>query len=414
MAYTLGELLQTMAADPFVSRTLMYIEEDQERTTEQQIALTEIPAPAFCEGPRAMYFKACLEQLGLADVQTDAVGNVFGIRRGTGDGPSLVVCAHLDTVFPEGTDVRVQRRDGKLYAPGIADDGRGLAVVLALLRAMQAMELATVGDIHFGATVGEEGVGDLRGVKALCADETRTIDGFISIEPGSPRRTTYLATGSHRLKVTYTGPGGHSFGDFGTPSAIHALGRAVAAIAELRVVSEPKTTFTVGGISGGTSINTIAQSATMLIDLRSNQDEALALLEAEVRGVLEDACAAENDRWQRAGICVQIEQIGDRPAGAQSLDAAIVQAACAAARELGMEPALDEAQSTDANVPIALGIPAVTLGGGGSCGGMHTLSEYYDPTEAHVGVQRALLTVLALVGIPGVCAPMLVRRSHHP
>ncbi|MCY0876501.1 MAG: M20/M25/M40 family metallo-hydrolase [Firmicutes bacterium] len=403
--------LHEMYTASSVQQALAFIHKDHERTVQEQVALTEIPAPAFQEQKRGAAYAEKLKALGLEGVRTDSVGNVFGIRRGHGKGPTVVVCAHLDTVFPEGTDVTVKHIDGKLYAPGISDDGRGLTVVLAVLRALQQTGIQTIGDLVFGATVGEEGVGDLRGVKALCADSEWPIDGFLSIEPGSPRRTTYLATGSHRYKVTYRGPGGHSFGDFGTPSAIHALGRAVARIADVVTPNDPKTTFTVGEISGGTSVNTIAQEASMLIDLRSNDETALATLETDVLAILRDACTKENERWQtEEGISVQIDLIGDRPAGQQSAESVIVQVAGAAAGELGLEPALDGAQSTDANVPIALGIPAVTLGGGGGCGGMHTLAEYFDPTGAHIGVQRVLLTVLGLVGVEGVIEPLLGPR----
>lgn len=411
MIQSLEERMDAICAAPSVDRALKYIQTDHERTIAEQVALTEIPAPSFAEAERGAWFQERLTQLGLEAVQTDAVGNVFGLRKGVSNGPTVVICAHLDTVFPAGTDVTVSYRDGKLYAPGIADDGRGLAVVLAVLRALQESGVQTDGDILFGGTVGEEGIGDLRGVKTLFSNRGWSIDGFLSIEPGSPRRTTYLATGSRRYKVTYSGPGGHSFGDFGTPSAIHALGRAIALIADVRTPTDPKTTFTVGGVSGGTSVNTIAPEASMLIDLRSTGEAALRHLEDQVLEMVKKACGEENERWQRADMTVKIEQIGDRPAGQQSAEAPIVQAARAAARALGLEPALDEAQSTDANVPIALGIPAVTLGGGGGCGGMHTLSEYFDPTDAYIGVQRALLTVLALVGVKGVTDALLDRRT---
>ncbi len=424
MTDRIQEIMKAVRVHPDVERALAWIHADVERTIEEQIELTEIAAPSFQEDLRGERFKEKLEALLLEDVRVDRVGNVTGIRRGVGDGPTLLICAHLDTVFPAGTDVSVKRRAGRLFAPGIADDGRGLATVLGLARALQESGIKTRGDILFGATVGEEGLGDLRGVKALFRDQARTdlassdhvprIDGFVSMEPGSPARTTYLATGSRRYRITFYGPGGHSFGDFGTPSAIHALGRAIAKIADLRPPSHPKTTFNVGGVSGGTSVNTIAQSASMLLDLRSNDVAELGALEDQALHAVHAACEEENHGIERPHLRVEIEKIGDRPAGEQSPDAPIVRASLAAARVLDLEPGLDQAQSTDANVPIHLGIPSVTLGGGGDCGGMHTLEEFFDPSGSHIGVQHAFLTMLALVGVRDAWEPILEKRSAKP
>jgi tripeptide aminopeptidase len=396
---------ETLLADVQVKAALQFTEWDHQTTIEDQIRITEIPAPPFMEETRKLYYQACLEGLGLQDVTTDAEGNVFGVRKGSGNGPRIFVSAHLDTVFPEGTDTTVKERDGILYAPGIADDGRGLAVTLAVLRALNHANIQTQGDIIFGATVGEEGLGDLRGVKAFFRDHH--VDGFISIEPDSPARVTYLATGSHRYRITYHGPGGHSFGAFGIPSAIHAMGRAIAMISDITVPEVPKTTFTVGTVSGGTSVNTIAAEAQMMIDMRSNSEQALLQLEEEVLRRVRQAAQEENKRWNSDAITVHIELVGNRPAGSQPSDAIIVQAALASAKAIGFEPTLDGPSSTDSNVPISLGIPAVTLGGGGQCGGLHTLQEFYDPTDGHYGVQKVLLTVLGLVGVKDVSDPLL-------
>jgi acetylornithine deacetylase/succinyl-diaminopimelate desuccinylase-like protein len=282
--------------------------------------------------------------------------------------------------------------------------------VLTLLRAIELAGIHTNGDILFGATVGEEGLGDLNGVKALF-ENNLDIDGFISIEPGSPERITYLGTGSRRYHVTYTGPGGHSFGDFGKPSAIHALGRAISAISDIQTPEEPKTTFNVGTIGGGTSVNTISAHAEMLIDMRSVSPAALTDLEEKVIDILKKSAEDENKRWETNEIQVQIKQVGDRPAGSQPKDSKIVQAALASAEALGFEPILDEPSSTDSNVPISLKIPAVTLGGGGKSGGCHTLEEYYDPTDAFYGVQKIFLTMLGLVGVENVCQPLLHKKS---
>jgi tripeptide aminopeptidase len=402
-------VFETLITTKVVSEALAFLEIDNDKTVAEQIQFTAIPAPTFEEQVRGEFFHTRFNELGLKNVRVDEHGNIFGYRPGSGAGPKLVVSAHLDTVFPAGTDVVAKEMDGKIYAPGIADDGRGLAALLTLIRACNELNVQTVGDIVFVATVGEEGLGDLRGVKGLFADNA-DIDGFISIEPGTPEEITYLATGSRRYLVTYSGPGGHSFGDFGIPSAIHALGRAIALISEIRVSKNPKTTFNVGTISGGTSVNTIAANASMVIDMRSTSHEELFKLEEDVIGLLHQAAAEENKRWGENSIKVELELVGDRPAGSQSADAVIVQSAIAAARVLGFEPVLNQPSSTDSNVPIGLGVPAVTLGGGGNFGGCHTLEEFFDPKDAHFGVQKILLTILGLVGISAVTEPLLKKQ----
>ncbi|PYZ94975.1 peptidase M20 [Salipaludibacillus keqinensis] len=404
------KVYESLLKQTVVKDSLTFIKSENEHTLEEQIDLTEIPAPTFQEKQKGVEYKKRLELLGLEGVHTDETGNVFGVRRGTGNGPTLVVCAHLDTVFPEGTDVKTTRKDGKVYGPGISDDGRGLTAVLTILRTLQNFNVETEGDILFGATVGEEGLGDLNGVKAFF-NQRNDIDGFISIEPGSPSRTIYLGTGSRRYSVTYRGPGGHSFGEFGLPSAIHACGRAVAKISAIVPPEDPKTTFTVGTISGGTSVNTIAGEANMLIDLRSISPEELTKLEEKVLGIINEAADEENKRWDTDTITVESKLVGDRPAGSQSEDAPIVQAALAATDAVGYQPALAGPTSTDSNVPISLGIPAVTLGGGGQFGGVHTLDEYFDPTDSYYGPQQILLTVLGLVGLKDVNKPLLKKRS---
>lgn len=406
-----NSLYNVLVSNTQVEKALSFLKDDNDHTTEEQIELTAIEAPTFMEETKGKYYKKKLEELGILDITVDEVGNVFGIRPGSGGGPKLVVCAHLDTVFPLGTDVVAKRIDGKVYAPGIADDGRGLAAVLSLTRALNDANIHTNGDLIIGATVGEEGLGDLRGVKTLFKNRD-DIDGFISVEPGEPNRITYLGTGSKRFKITYQGPGGHSFGAFGTPNPIHAMGRAIAKIADIETPSNPKTTFNVGVIEGGTSINTISEKAEMFIDLRSNSQDELKKLEDKVLEIIAQAKDEENHRWKSDEITVTIEQVGDRPAGSQSPDSIIVQAAAAAAASLGFEPDSTPASSTDSNIPISLGIPAVTLGGGGDFGGIHTLNEYFDPKDAYTGVQNLLLTVLGLVGIDGVSEALLSKKEN--
>ncbi|MGD6856760.1 M20/M25/M40 family metallo-hydrolase [Bacillus infantis] len=398
-----AEALEKIAGISAVQKGLSFLKNDNDRTSADQKELTSIPAPTFEEGERGEYYRRRLEELGIEDISKDDAGNIFGLRKGTGNGPRIAVCAHLDTVFPAGTDTVPKEKDGKIYAPGIADDGRGLAAVLTLIRAFNETGIETEGDILFGATVGEEGLGDLNGVKALFGQD-HGIDGFISIEPGSPERITYLAAGSKRYEIIYKGSGGHSFGDFGTPSAIHAAGKAIAGIADLKVPEDPKTTFNVGIVSGGTSVNTIAAEARLIIDLRSVSADELAKVENEALSIIKGAAGAGS------GITVEIKQVGDRPAGSQDIESAIVQTAAEASRQLGFTASFEKASSTDSNVPIALGIPAVTLGGGGSFGGIHTLEEYFDPKEAYYGPQAIFLCILGLAGVKGISSPLLGSR----
>ncbi|TWT24311.1 M20/M25/M40 family metallo-hydrolase [Planomicrobium sp. CPCC 101110] len=389
-----------------VQQALEFIQEDHGNTVAEQIAITEIPAPPFKERQRAEDFQRRLQELGLENVEMDSEGNVYGIRRGSGQGPKIFVSAHLDTVFPEGTDTKVRKEGGILYAPGIGDDTRGLAELLAVVRTLNRANIETVGDIVFGGTVGEEGAGDLRGVKAFFA-EHEDIDGFLSLDGPGFDHITYLGTGSFRYTVTYRGPGGHSFGDFGSPSAAHALGRAIAAIADLETPKEPKTTFSVGEVKGGTSVNAIAQEASMTVDLRSNDSAALEKLDKQFLAIVQKAAEAENEKWKDSRITVDIKRFGNRPPASQSADAPIVRIACAAVEAIGGTPALGAPSSTDANHPMSLGIPAVTIGLGGTFGGAHTLEEWHNPADGHLGIQKSLMTILGLVGVKNTSPALL-------
>jgi acetylornithine deacetylase/succinyl-diaminopimelate desuccinylase-like protein len=398
-----------------VKQALERIKTDDALTFREQIELAEIPAPPFKETVRARDYLRRLQALGLTDAAIDSEGNVIGVRKGTRRSPVLVISAHIDTVFPEGDDVKVTQRDGHYNGRGVADDSNGLATLLAVLRAMQAANLRTVGDVVFVGTVGEEGLGNLRGVKALFRDR-HDIDGFISVDGVSPEQGKHEviahATGSHRWEVTFKGPGGHSFLDFGAPSAIHAMGRAIALISDIRTPAEPPTTFTVGVVSGGTSVNTIAAEATMLVDIRSNGAAELLATEKLIMAAIERGVAQENARWNSTALRAEPRLAGDRPAGQQTLpDAPVVQAAVQAHRALGLAGPSITAQSTDSNVPIALGIPAATLNGGGIGGAFHSPGEWYAPVDSWLGPQTALLTTLALVGVEGVTSPQLPVRG---
>ncbi len=401
---------QRVLAAPAVKSALAAIEADDERTLRDQIELTEIPAPPFKEAARAAEYAKRLQALGFTDARIDKEGNVIAVRKGNGRGPLLVVSAHLDTVFPEGTDVKVKKQGERYYAPGIYDDGRGLASLLSVVRALNATQIKTVGDVWFVGTVGEEELGDLRGVKALFRDHAG-IDGFISLDGLGIDRVVNAATGSRRFKISYIGPGGHSFSAFGMPSATHAMGRAIAKMADVETISEPKTTYTVGTVKGGTSVNAIAADAEIGLDMRSNSADELAKLETKMLAIASAAADEENARWKQPGrVKVEIKLVGDRPAGAQSKDSVITQVGVRSAQALGIKDIFTAASSTDSNTPIALGVPALTLGGGGIGGGAHAPQEWYSPLNAWRGPQNTLLAILALVGIDGVSEPLLPKR----
>jgi acetylornithine deacetylase/succinyl-diaminopimelate desuccinylase-like protein len=405
------DTFQAIVANAKVVKTLDDIKADDARTFEEQKRITEIPAPPFKEKARAEFYLKRMQELGLKDAAIDSEGNVIALRKGTGGRPKLVVSAHLDTVFPEGTDVTVKEKDGAIVAPGIGDDSRGLAALLSLVKAINENGIATVGDILVVGTVGEEELGNLRGVKALFRDH-RDIDGFISIDGLGITRVVNQATGSHRYEMTFKGPGGHSFQEFGLPSAIHAMGRAIAKISELQPPADPKTTFTVGTVSGGTSVNAIAAEAKMAVDMRSNSEEELLKLEARLLDLVNEAVADENARWKSDKILVDVRLIGDRPAGIVSMDSPIVQATQRAVGAISRGPrATFGGASTDSNIAMSLGIPAVTIGGGGQGGNWHSRNEWYKPTDAWMGPQSALLTVLMLSGLDGVSKPALQVRA---
>jgi acetylornithine deacetylase/succinyl-diaminopimelate desuccinylase-like protein len=365
-------------------------------TIERQVRICQVAAPPFAEGARGEMLRREFVSAGLSDVRVDRVGNVIGERPGTGSGPRVVLAAHLDTVFPADTDVRVRREGALLHGPGIGDNCRGLAVLVSVARLLDAMRVRTRGTIVLVANVGEEGLGDLRGVRALFDDTTAgRIDRFVSVD-GPGLHITNVAVGSYRYRVTFTGPGGHSFGAFGLANPIHALGRAMAAIAEFTVPSEPRTTFNIGRVGGGTSVNAIAAEAWMEVDMRSSDPAALAVLDAGFHRAVDAAAADENARWGRPGVVsVATVRVGSRPGGVTAADSAIVRTARGAAEALGFSVALGEG-STDANLPISRGIPAITIGGGGRGSGAHALTESFDGTEAWRGTAHALLVAVAL------------------
>ncbi|WP_427911387.1 M20/M25/M40 family metallo-hydrolase [Ramlibacter sp. MMS24-I3-19] len=398
-----------LLASPQVKKLLDAVKADHERSVEDLKALTEIEAPPFKEQKKAEAFLARMKALGLPNAKIDGEGNVVGLRKGTGQGPTLLVSAHLDTVFPSGTDVKVKEKDGKLHAPGISDDTRGLSVLLSWIKVLKDNDIQTVGDILFVGNVGEEELGNLRGMKRIFADHL-DIDGMVGLEPSADGSVLILGTGSHRYEVLFKGPGGHSYGAFGqVPSAIHGMGRAIAKIADIQTPAVPKTTFTVGTVSGGTSVNTIAPDAKMAVDIRSDQMQPLLDTEKKVLAAIDEAVVEENRRWNVNTLTVSKRLIGDRPGGNTPADSTIVQAAIRANTAFGHQTLLRGA-STDANVPMSLGIPAIIVGGGGKTGGFHAMSEWIDVTDGWKGAQNSLVTVLGLVGVQGVSQPLLEKR----
>jgi tripeptide aminopeptidase len=397
-------MLRAQAPAHPVDAMMAQLKADNAWTLSQQKTLCEIPAPPFKEAARAEEYRKRFEALGLQRVRIDAIGNVLGERPGSGRGPTIVLAGHLDTVFPDSTDVRVREANGRMTAPGIGDNCRGIAVVLAVARGYQRANPRHDARIVFVGNVGEEGPGNLRGVRHLFDTELKgQIDYFIAVD-GAGTNVVSRAVGSNRYRVTYKGPGGHSYGAFGIPNPIHALGRAIALISDIQVPATPRTTFNVGIVTGGTSVNSIAFEGAMDIDMRSESADALRSLDAQVRRAIQSALDAENARWpgqraERARISVQIDTIGIRPTGAQGDTARIVQVALQAGRTLGFTPTTG-ASSTDANLPISLGVPAISIDGGGRAQGAHSLAEWYEDGPAGwLGPQWAALIVATLAGI---------------
>lgn len=384
-----------------VQEALQFLCEDDERTLREHLEMCQIPAPSYEEGEKAEYVRKKMMDAGLEDVHIDEVGNVLGTWKGTGNGPRIMIAGHTDTVFPRETDLTLKKEGERYSCPGIGDDTRAVAELLSLARALNATGIHGEGDIVFCANVCEEGLGDLRGIKHAFRDMANGhYDGFVSIDDKNTSGIIYQAVGSERYLVTFHGTGGHSFTGFGIPNPIHAMGRAIAKISDFQTPKNPKTTFSVGVINGGTSVNVIAAECSMLVDMRSVDAGELKKLSVKFHQAVENAVQEENARWEDKDnrITVTFEQKGKRPAGTQDKSCQIVQAANAANQALGMETLYIGAASTDANIPISLGIPAITVGWGGKGGGEHTIHEWYEHTESWKGPQRDLLLLLALSG----------------
>lgn len=394
--------VRQLAEQPVIRAAFEAAEKLKPRTREDHIALTEIPAPPFKEAKRAQQYFEMLQAAGSVEVEIDEVGNVIARRRGTKGSRVVALAAHLDTVFPEGTDVTVRIEGNKFMAPGIGDDTRGLIVVLTVLRAMNQASIETKADLLFIGTVGEEGLGDLRGVKHLFRENGLDIASWIAVDGGGLDRIVHQGIGSIRYRVTFKGPGGHSWGAFGLGNPAHALARAIHYFDEEAsrfVAKAPRTSYNVGRIGGGTSVNSIPFESWLEVDMRSVRPEQLAGIDALFKKAVTQAVDEQN-AIRRSGdpLTVDLKMVGNRPSGAVDPSTPIIQRAIAATRLFGTEPRLGTG-STDSNVPIARGIPSVTVGRGGDGGGAHSLNEWWADVDGHHAIQRTLLLAVAEAGL---------------
>ena len=389
--------------DPRVAQVLDFLRTNASATTDEQVRITEIPAPPFREGARAAYLKKLLATAGLR-VEIDGTGNVIGEYSGSSQ-DVVMLTAHLDTVFPAGTNVNVKREGGRLLAPGISDNGTGLAALVVVARALHEVKIKTNNTILFVADVGEEGEGNLRGMRALVDAYKKRLKGVIALDGSATEYVTTAALASRRVEIAVTGPGGHSWSDFGVPNPIHALGRGIARFVAARVPESPRTSFNIGEIEGGTSVNSIPSRALMKVDLRSESESELGKLEnflrESIQSGIDEEMAAARERGMAGStgmLDLKVSVLGVRPAGELPENSPLLAALLAADTRLGNR-SRRERSSTDANIPLSVGIPAISLGAGGRSGGAHTIEEWYDPTNRELGLQRVVLTLLAVAGL---------------
>ena len=394
-----------LADDPRCAQGLAWIDENSAWVTDQQIRLTEIPAPEFGEFRRAAALKDLFAASQL-QVRVDRTGNVIG-ERGLEDGKSsfgarsvILIAAHLDTVFPANTDVRVKRDNARLLAPGISDNGAGLAALVGLARALAESGVRTEKIIALAGDVGEEGEGNLRGIRALVDAYGSRLAAVIALDGPSPDHITTQAIASRRVEVDIGGPGGHSWSDFGAPNPITAIARGIVRFSSITIPADPRSTYNFGTIEGGTSVNSIPSRAVVKVDLRSEQEHELARLESTLRDAMEAGVNDELSAKGAAGDALQLNfrSLGTRPAGKLPDDSPLLATIRSVDRYVGNVSRLEKS-STDANLPLSLGIPAVAIGGGGKGGGSHTSEEWYDPTGRELGLKRLFLTVVSLAGV---------------
>jgi tripeptide aminopeptidase len=394
------ESVEKIADDSTCAQALSWIDKNTRWVTEQQIALTEIPAPEFGEGKRGEYLQKLLEATGLK-VHVDKIGNVIAERPGTDTNSIILLAAHLDTVFPAGTDVRTKTNGSRIVAPGIADNGAGLGALLGVARALAEGRVRTNKTIIFAGDVGEEGEGNLRGIRALVDEYKPRLAAVIAVDGASTEHITTQGIASHRFEVTITGPGGHSWSDFGAPNPITALARGIVKFSSLTVPDDPRSSYNFGVIEGGTSVNSIPARAVVKVDLRSEEETEVTKMEAALRNSMEAGVKEENavvTRDTSAALQVSFHSLGLRPSGKLPENSPLLDAIRSVDRFLGARSRL-ERSSTDANIPLSLGIPAISIGGGGKGSGSHTPDEWYDPTGRELGLKRLFLTTVLLAGL---------------
>lgn len=385
---------------PQVRSALDWFAKNLDWITDQQARLTEIPAPSFQEEKRADAVRSLLADEGLT-MHTDKIGNVIGELRGSTDKEVVLLAAHLDTVFPAGTELKVKRQGGRLLAPGISDNGTGLVGLIAVARAIHASHIKPQRTILFAANVGEEGEGNLRGMRALIDAYRPKLRAVIVLDGSGIDHVTTKALASRRLEVVITGPGGHSWSDFGMPNPINALVRGSVRFINTKVPSAPRTTFNLGQVEGGTSVNSIPFEAKLKVDLRSESEDEIARLETALRECMAAGVKDEMDNAtdrSRGRLDWKINLIGSRPAGELPSDSPLLGALRAADEFLGNNSRI-ERSSTDANIPLSLGIDAIAIGAGGNGGGAHSLEEWYEPAGREVGLKRVLVTLLGVSGL---------------
>lgn len=381
-----------------VQKAFAYIRQIDNQTVSDMVTLTEIPSPTFFEAEKGRVFAEMLRRAGADSVWTDEVGNVIALRRGTKGGKTILVEGHLDTVFPMETDVKVKHRGDTLFAPGITDANRALAVVVALLKTMDAQQLRTAHDIWFSGTVGEEGLGDLKGMKHLFRDGAHPLATHIAIDGGGLEDITNGGIGSLRYKVTFKGPGGHSYGAFGIANPHNALANAITAFvpkADEFTKTGPKTTYSISVIGGGTSVNSIPFESWMLVDMRSEDQDKLLGINKLFLEAMNEGLDKENALVRRGKpLTLEVDKVGDRPSGSADAGSPLIQQTMAIAKLLsGKDPQLGSG-STNSNIAFSLGIPAVTIGRGGIGGGAHSLDEWWINKDGYLAVQQALLLVM--------------------
>lgn len=401
----IGEAYETnisaLKSRPEILAAFKTIESHRGKNNQEMIELNEIPAPPFGEETRAKRVAQMFREAGLDDVKIDEAGNVVGIRPGRSGAKTIAIGAHIDTVFPIETDVTVKREGDTYIAPGIGDNTRGVIVLLSLIKALKAHNIQTQHNLMFVGNVGEEGLGDLSGIKHLYRAGATKIDTFIAVDGGNDSRLVYGGVGSYRYRVTFKGPGGHSWGDFGDANPHHALGRASTLFAQraAAVSSQgPKTSFNIGRIGGGTSINSIPFESWMEVDMRSGNVAKLDEMDAVFKQAMADGLAAENAaRTRGEEITAEVKKVGDRPVANGDANSPLVQQALAAISSFGLDPQL-RISSTDANIPISKGLPAITISRGGKSTGAHSFEETWTDQDAHIAIQIALLITLTQAG----------------